>query len=107
MFASGLSMAVENPEISHLLQFVENSQCVFIRNETEYTAVDAREHIEKKYNYVRRRVETTEDFIKYAATKSSMTGRTYSVLCDGAEQATALWLHNELYAYRLRVDKEN
>lgn len=107
MLSSGVGEAAENLEISHLLMFVENSQCLFIRNSTEYSSLEAREHIEKKYEYARRRVETTEDFIQYAATKSSMSGRSYSVICDGSEQATALWLLDELNNYRARVDEAN
>ena len=105
MLSSGVSAATENPEISHFLRFVENSQCLFIRNGTEYTSLEAHEHIEKKYEYVRRHVETTEDFIKYAAAKSSLSGRSYSVICDGSEQATALWLLDELSNYRARADE--
>jgi len=90
-------------EILHLLQFVENSGCEFERNGTIYDSKEARSHIEKKYNYVRSYVDETEDFIKYAATESSISGRKYHVICGGRKLASADWLHQELSRYRSGV----
>ena len=87
-------------EIQHLLQYLENPACEFERNGTVYDSREARAHIERKYNSVRSHVDETEDFIKYAATKSSMSGRKYHVTCDGKKQTSAEWLHNELSRYR-------
>ena len=87
-------------EIQHLLQFVENSGCEFERNGTIYDSKEARLHIEKKYNYVRSYVDETEDFIKYAATESSISGRKYHVICGDRKLASGDWLHEELSRYR-------
>ena len=87
-------------EINHLLNFISNSGCQFIRNGTEYSVKDARKHIEKKYKYFKSQVNTTEDFIKYTATKSSMTGELYQVRCDKVLQASGQWLTKELELYR-------
>ena len=87
-------------EIQHLLQYLENPACEFERNGTVYDSREARAHIERKYNSVRSHVDETEDFIKYAATKSSMSGRKYHVTCDGKKQTSAEGLHNELSRYR-------
>ena len=87
-------------EIQHLLQYVENSGCEFERNGKVYDSKEARSHIERKYNYVRKYVGETEDFIKYAATESSMSGKKYQVICDGNRQTSAGWLKTELSRYR-------
>lgn len=87
-------------EIQHLLQFVEKSGCEFERNGTVYDSKEARSHIEKKYNYVSSYVDKTEDFIKYAATESSISGRKYHVICGDNQQSSADWLHQELTRYR-------
>ena len=87
-------------EIGYLLKFISNSGCEFIRNGASHSSIKATEHIEKKYDYVRSRVNSAEDFIKYTATKSSISGRPYQVKCDGKEQSSAQWLIAELKAYR-------
>jgi len=87
-------------EIAHLLQYVGQSGCPFVRNGREHNASEAREHIAKKYGYVKHRVQRAEDFIEYAATKSSLTGKSYLVLCEGREVQTAEWLRAELARFR-------
>ena len=97
---SSLVLADMQDEIQHLLRFIETSGCEFERNGTVYDSRKARSHIERKYNYIESRVDETEDFIKYAATESSMSGRKYKVTCNGKQQASADWLHDELSRYR-------
>jgi len=87
-------------EIDHLLFYIEESGCVFIRNNKEYSAAEARDHIENKYAYVKRWVEKTEDFINYAATKSSITGEPYLTRCHGSELPSSQWLQVELQKFR-------
>ena len=91
-----------NQEVNHLLQYIENSGCTFIRNGKAYDAAEARAHIQKKYDYFKVRIKTTEDFIKYSATKSSMSGKPYKVSCNGREILCADWLNVELEKYRSR-----
>lgn len=88
-------------EIQYLLQYVENSGCEFERNGTVYDSKEARSHIERKYNYVKSHVDESEDFIKYAATESSMSGKKYQVTCNGNKQASSAWLQDELSKYRV------
>jgi hypothetical protein len=83
-------------EIASLLLFIEQSECTFIRNGKQYDARQAREHIEKKYAYYKERITTAEEFIQYSATKSSMTGEPYRVICNGENMITADWLKTEL-----------
>ena len=87
-------------EIAHLLRAIEQSDCVFTRNGKAHTGVEAMEHIRTKYDYVKKRVKKAEDFIEYAATKSSMTGRPYLVRCGEEELLTAEWLKAELAEFR-------
>lgn len=87
-------------EIQHLLQYVEDTACEFERNGTVYDSKQARAHIERKHDYVNSRIEETEDFIRYAATGSSISGKHYHVTCNGIRQTSAEWLNDELSRYR-------
>ena len=79
-------------EISYLLETVAESGCTFVRNGSEHSAQNAREHMELKYGHVKRRVRTSEQFIEYAATRSSITGREYTIRCAGVETPSGEWL---------------
>ncbi len=99
-FTSSYAYANKEAEIQHLLNFVENSQCIFIRNGSEHNGPDAKAHIVKKYNYFKSRIDSAEEFIEYSATKSTMSGKKYKVRCDGKEYLTAQWLNDELKHFR-------
>ncbi|MBW2176599.1 MAG: DUF5329 domain-containing protein [Deltaproteobacteria bacterium] len=103
VFYSSALRADMGSEIDHLLNYIETSGCTFIRNGKSHSSRDAGEHIRKKYSYTKRRVKTTEDFIRYAATESSLSGRPYEVVCDGTEKATAEWLVEELIRFRKKT----
>lgn len=92
-------------EIEHLLQYLDASDCAFIRNGKAYDSRDAVAHIRKKYAYIKSRIKTAEDFIQYAATKSSISGQAYEVICDNKKMATAEWLKQELSRFRTMADK--
>ena len=100
LVSASVALADMQSEIQYLLQYVENSGCEFERNGSVYASGEARSHMERKYNYVRSRVDVTEDFIRYAATESSMSGSKYHVTCGGKQQTSAEWLNNELARYR-------
>ena len=88
-------------ETNHLLQYIGNSGCTFVRNGTDYTSEEAEAHILRKYNYVKNKVSTTEQVIEYAATESSFSGKTYTIKCPGQEPLpSAEWLTVELKKYR-------
>ena len=86
-------------EIEHLLAFVAKSGCQFNRNNTWYSSPEASAHLAEKERYLAQRghIASAEDFIAKAATKSSMTGKPYTVRC-GSEPAIASdeWLMAEL-----------
>ena len=89
-------------DIASLLLFIEQSECTFIRNGKHYDSLEARGHIEKKYAYYKERINTAEDFILYSATKSSITGEPYRVICKGVNMITSDWLKAELTQLRPR-----
>ena len=90
-------------QIAHLIAFVRASPCGFIRNGTRHDGPQAAEHIREKYEYFRRRIHSTEDFIDLAATKSALSGRPYQVECPGQSVVSAAdWLRAELQRHRAR-----
>ncbi|WP_225579140.1 DUF5329 domain-containing protein [Pseudomonas sp. PDM14] len=107
LITSITSVALPNAsqqEIDALLRFVEDSGCTFIRNSTEHDSRDAKAHLQKKLDYLKRKelVDSTEDFITRAATESSFSGTAYEVDCNGHKLRSADWLNQELQ--RLRQD---
>jgi len=88
-------------ETQHLLNFIKTTQCQYERNGTLHNGVEALQHIEKKYQYYLDDIHSSEDFIKYSATKSQMSGKKYRVHCpDEAIQDSHTWLKAELEKYR-------
>ena len=88
-------------ETQHLLNFIKTTQCQYERNGTLHNGVEALQHIEKKYQYYLDDIHSSEDFIKYSATKSQMSGKKYRVHCpDEAIQDSHAWLKAELEKYR-------
>ncbi len=88
-------------EITHLLDFVANTACKFERNGTLYGGIEAQGHIKKKYQYFIYKIKSAEDFIKYSATRSTMSGKKYTILCaDMPVQNSADWLLEELKKFR-------
>ena len=102
LFSHISSTAGTTEEIASLLIFIEQSECIFIRNGKHYDALEAREHIEKKYAYYKERMTTAEDFILYSATKSSITGKPYMVICNDVNMLTSEWLYTKLDKLRTR-----
>ena len=102
LFFPAVSCAAMQEEIDHLLNYIKTSDCVFIRNNSPHTPEKAVKHIQKKYNYLKKRIKATEDFIQGAATQSSISGKPYMIICDGKEMATADWLRAELQRYRTK-----
>jgi len=89
-------------EIDHLLHYIENSACLFRRNDGWYGAREAANHIRSKYRYLveRGQIASSEEFIVKAASQSSLTGRLYLVRCATQEKSSSQWLDEELQRYR-------
>jgi hypothetical protein len=90
-------------EVNVLLGFVGDSGCEFYRNGTWSDSKTAQTHLRDKYKYlaVRNLINTTEDFIEMAATKSNLSGQLYEVRCNGGATMTSKqWLRDELVRIR-------
>jgi hypothetical protein len=87
--------------INHLLTYVEESNCVFIRNGKEYNSKEAAKHIKTKYDSLMFDIKTPEEFIERAASKSMLSGQLYWVQCaEHSPIPSADWLTGELFTYR-------
>jgi hypothetical protein len=88
-------------EIIYLLNFVVSTDCQYERNGNFYNGKEAFEHINKKYKYYSDDIQSTEDFIKYAASKSKMSGKYYKIHCHNKSSIKSQdWLLTELMVYR-------
>lgn len=99
--ASSAPDAVAQREIAELMKALQGSHCRFQRNGSWYDDSEARSHLQRKYDQLRRRdlVDSAEQFIERAASRSSVSGKPYRIACPGqAEQNTSDW-----FAERLRM----
>ena len=88
-------------EINHLLNYVVENKCDFIRNGIHYKSDKTVSHIKKKYAYFKNKIKTAEEFIELSATKSTISNKPYLIECDGqALQTSKQWLLDELMKYR-------
>ena len=102
LFADTNSVASE-VEINHFFTYLNESGCEFYRNGTWYKANQASDHLRQKYEYLksRGRVTSAEDFIRNAATQSSMSGEAYQVRCPNkAPVRSEKWFNTELRVFR-------
>ena len=87
--------------INYLLSFVENSDCTFIRNEKAHTAKEAVAHMRRKYGHFKDEINTPEEFIRLAASKSIMSGKPYMVrIKNGKLMKSETWMLEALEDYR-------
>ena len=101
--ASGDVSGVQREEVAYLLESIRTTACAFERNGTKHTGEDAYAHVRKKYDYFRDRIDSTENFIEYSATKSVLSGEYYMTICaEKVPVQTQDWLLRELDAYRKR-----
>lgn len=62
----------------------------FIRNGSEHSAADAASHLQLKRRNAGKRIQSAEDFIRYCATGSSLSGKPYQIrLANGQTIASA------------------
>ena len=93
--------AVQVVEINHLIEYVAKSGCTFIRNGKAYTSAEAVAHIKKKYAYFKDAIDSAEKFIEFSATRSTLTGKAYTIKCPGKEVVKSRkWLLEELRGFR-------
>jgi len=96
------AISAESPtEIEYLLQAIGKSECIFTRNGEQHSAAEAEDHLRMKYNRTRSRIKTAEAFIDNLASKSSWTGKSYTMKCaDDEPEPSQQWLYRELARYR-------
>ena len=101
--ASAAPTAKAQREVDGLIAALGDSGCEFDRNGTWHDAKTARAHLQKKYEYLRKRgmADTAESFIERGASKSSMSGKPYRVRCPGkAVDTAAHWFEQRLRTLR-------
>lgn len=88
-------------EIVELIQAVALSGCEFERNGKRYDSVEAADHLQLKYSRGKRYARTAEQFIDRLASKSSITGKPYLIICaKSGEHRARDWLEDALNAQR-------
>jgi len=98
--------AIAQSEVNYLLAFIEQSGCQFYRNGSWYDSKDAAAHLRHKYEYLAAKglIQSADDFIVQAATKSSLSGKAYGIKCgSGPVMATDQWLREALARERSPV----
>jgi hypothetical protein len=102
--------AAAKQEVDQLLTRLAASGCTFQRNGTWHSAVDARSHLQKKYEYLldKKRVGVAEDFIALGASKSSTSGTAYQVKCGVQDPVpSAAWMTAQLKEVRPQAAPKN
>lgn len=85
--------AASKSEIEPLLQDIRDSKLTFIRNNDAYSGKEFAAVLEVKWQLVRDKVHTKEEFIREIGTKSGSSGKDYLVrLENGSEMRLADWL---------------
>jgi hypothetical protein len=88
--------------IEYLIDYVSDSEMVFVRNFGKHDAKSAASHIRKKYKHFLDEIDSPEVFIELCASESLITGREYSVIDpQGNTFKTRDWLLNALNSYRV------
>jgi len=88
-------------EVSHLMSFIQNSKCTMNRNGKEHSTEKSLSHIKRKYKHYKDDIKSTEDFIRLAATKSTFSGKAYTIKCSDQDVIKSQdWLLSELESYR-------
>jgi hypothetical protein len=107
--AAEISPTVER-EITVLLNALGSSECQFYRNGSWSSASDAKAHLTRKYEYLRKKklIGSSEDFIANGGTTSSRSGEPYQVQC-GREQSvpSSEWLSAVLHRLRSSPSAES
>ena len=98
--------AIAQTEINYLLWFIDRSDCEFYRNGSWYDSKQAQMHLRHKYEMLaaRDQINTAEDFIEKAATKSSLSGQAYQLRCRSNDAVPSnQWLRDALARFRAKA----
>jgi uncharacterized protein DUF5329 len=109
LLASGApTPATVRAEIDALLAKLQASGCQFNRNGSWYSGSKAKDHLLGKLEYFESKgsIQSAEQFIELAASKSSSSGKAYQVKCGGESAvASQVWLTQQLAAMRATAGK--
>lgn len=96
------SYAEPAAEIEALIETVRSlGGAVFIRNGSEHTPAEAADHLKLKWTKQSQKIRTAEDFIELCATKSIMSGSSYTIrFADGHEELSADFMKTVLNQLR-------
>ena len=101
--AASQTSAPVRAEIDAVLAKLQSSGCQFDRNGSWHSSSEAKDHIQRKLDYLEGKttIQSTEQFIELAASKSSFSGKPYHVKC-GTEAAveSQQWLSKQLGVMR-------
>jgi Family of unknown function (DUF5329) len=94
---------LENQKIAYLLKAIETlNNAQFIRNGTAYDAKSAVEHLRQKLSMAGSRIKTADDFIRYCASFSSVSGAPYQIrFSDGRIVTSQAYLRQKLSEFRM------
>jgi len=84
----------ENRKIKFFLERVKTSPYLFVGAGKQYSGQEAYAHLKMKYGFVRGRIQTAEESIDHIATRSSLSGKTYTVKIE--ERGSACQVHQSL-----------
>ena len=102
LLAHGSEIAMqEAARIEYLIATLGSlPQAQFIRNGTTYDAKAAVDHLRLKLRFAGSRVRTAEDFIRYCATESTVSGEPYQIrFADGHVVPSAQYFRQKLGEY--------
>lgn len=111
-FLPAIAMAQSDPvavrEVDALIADIAGMKgATFIRNGSEYDAAKAADHLRLKRSRAGKRLKTAEDFIRYCASSSSMSGKKYRLrFADGREVDVDSYLSTRLQAMRSLRDRK-
>ncbi|MCZ6494374.1 MAG: DUF5329 family protein [Planctomycetota bacterium] len=88
----------DEERIDALIKTLEQlKDAIFIRNDKEYDAKSAADHLRMKWQYAGQRITTARHFITLVGTKSSVSGKPYLIRFeDGREMTSEAFLTAEL-----------
>lgn len=90
-------------EIEALLAKLQTSGCLFNRNGSWYSGAEAKDHLLRKLEYIEDKgaVQSTEQFVELAASKSGLSGKPYQVKCGSESPVESQsWLFKQLSVLR-------
>jgi hypothetical protein len=91
-------------EIEYLITAIGESGCTFVRNGSRHDSENAESHLRMKYRRGKRYATSAELFIDRLASKSSMSGKLYTIECPGSDAVpSGEWLTARLQEYRAQA----